>query len=316
MLHLSPQATIEALEFPPLIEALRQMFKSGCEMPVRHHHQMEVPGEPEATMLLMPAWLPGKYAGVKIVNVMPGNSARGLPAVSAEYLLSDARTGEMLAMIDGGELTARRTAAASALASQCLSRPNSKHLVVAGTGRVCANLISAHSAVRPIDKITIWGRSVDKAAALARQVMDELGVDASVANDLESAVRTADIVSAATLSIDPLILGDWLPAGCHVDLVGAFRPDMRESDDEAIRRARVYVDTRAGCTKEGGDIVQPLASGVLQETDIVGDLYDLCHGSGQGRQTVEDITLFKSVGAALEDLAGAILAYETSQSRA
>lgn len=312
MLHLSPQATIEALEFPPLIEALRQMFKSGCEMPVRHHHQMEVPGEPEATMLLMPAWLPGKYAGVKVVNVMPGNADRGLPAVSAEYLLSDARTGEMLAIIDGGELTARRTAAASALAAGYLAREDSRHLVIVGTGRVTANLIAAHAAVHPIERVTIWGRSADKAAVMAAETETRLGLRASATSDLEAAVRTADIVSAATLALDPLIKGAWLPEGCHVDLVGAFRPDMRESDDEAIRRARVFVDTRAGCTKEGGDIVQPLKSGVLAEDGILADLYDLTRGTHMGRAARNEITLFKSVGAALEDLAGAVLAYESS----
>lgn len=316
MLLLSQDETLKALPFLALVDALDAMFKSGCEMPVRHHHDMAVPGEPDATMLLMPAWVPGAFAGVKIVNVMPGNSGRGLPAISAEYLLSDARTGEMLAMINGGELTARRTAAASALAARYLARKDASHLVVAGTGRVALNLVGAHLAVRPITRVTFWGRSLDKARALAAEAAALYGITFEGTSDLEQAVRTADIVSAATLSNDPLILGEWLQPGTHVDLVGAFKPSMRESDDEAVRRASVFVDTREGCTKEGGDISQPLASAVLTPSDIKADLHDLAQGLHKGRVDDEEITLFKSVGAALEDLAGAILAYRTVASAA
>ncbi|MBD8875659.1 ornithine cyclodeaminase family protein [Roseibium polysiphoniae] len=316
MLLLSQEETLKALPFLALVDALDAMFKSGCEMPVRHHHDMAVPGEPDATMLLMPAWVPGAFAGVKIVNVMPGNSGRGLPAISAEYLLSDARTGEMLAMINGGELTARRTAAASALAARYLARKDASHLVVAGTGRVALNLVGAHLAVRPITRVTFWGRSLDKAQALAAEASALYGITVEGTSDLEQAVRAADIVSAATLSKDPLILGEWLQPGTHVDLVGAFKPSMRESDDEAVRRASVFVDTREGCTKEGGDISQPLASGVLRPSDIKADLHDLAQGLHKGRVDDEEITLFKSVGAALEDLAGAILAYRTVASAA
>jgi len=316
MLLLSQEETLKALPFLALVDALDAMFKSGCEMPVRHHHDMAVPGEPDATMLLMPAWVPGAFAGVKIVNVMPGNSGRGLPAISAEYLLSDARTGEMLAMINGGELTARRTAAASALAARYLARKDASHLVVAGTGRVALNLVGAHLAVRPITRVTFWGRSLDKAQALAAEAAALYGITVEGTSDLEQAVRTTDIVSAATLSNDPLILGEWLQPGTHVDLVGAFKPSMRESDDEAVRRASVFVDTREGCTKEGGDISQPLASGVLTPSDIKADLHELVQGLHKGRVDDEEITLFKSVGAALEDLAGAILAYRTVASAA
>ncbi|MBO0344640.1 ornithine cyclodeaminase family protein [Roseibium sp. CAU 1637] len=310
MLQLSQSQTRDALPFDRLIVALDEMFRTGCEMPVRHHHDMEVPGETPATLLLMPAWLPGRYSAVKIVNVVPGNSDRGLPAISAQVLLSSGKTGEMLALIDGGELTARRTAAASALAANYLARQDASHLVIAGTGRVAENLIAAHKAIRPISKVTIWGRSKAKAEAMADRAAQIHGIEVSGTNDLESAVRVADIVSAATLSVEPLIKGAWLQPGVHIDLVGAFKPTMRESDDEAIRMAKVFVDTRAGATKEGGDIVQPIASGVLKVEDIAGDLFELARGQARGRQSENDVTLFKSVGAALEDLAAAVLAYE------
>ncbi|WP_417679820.1 ornithine cyclodeaminase family protein [Roseibium sp.] len=312
MLLLSQKETRDALPFPELIEALAEMFRKGCEMPVRHHHDMKVPDEPDATMLIMPAWVPGEHAGVKIVNVMPGNAAWGEPAISAEYLLSDARTGKMLALIDGGELTARRTAAASALAASYLARDDAEHLLVVGTGRLSSYLIEAHMAVRPIKKVSVWGRSTEKAAGVAAKAAEQLGIDAEAVEDLDDAVSRADIISAATLSNDPLIKGALLKPGAHVDLVGAFKPTMRESDDDAIRRSSVFVDTKDGCTKEGGDIVQPLESGVLKMKDIKADLYDLTRGKHAGRSSDDEITLFKSVGAALEDLAGAILAFQST----
>ncbi|MBA5779409.1 ornithine cyclodeaminase family protein [Stappia sp. F7233] len=315
MLQLDQATTRAMLEWRPLIEALRAMFDDGCEMPVRHHHDVAVPGEADATLLLMPAWVPGRYIGVKLATVVPGNGARGLPAVMATYCLSSGRTGEMLALIDGGELTARRTAAASALAADYLARKDASDLLLIGTGRVVENLIGAHCAVRPIRKVSVWGRDMAKAEALAEAAAREHGVEAEAAGDLGKALETADIVSAATLSEIPLIEGVRLSPGCHVDLVGAFKPSMRESDDEAIRRASVFVDTLAGATREGGDIVQPLQSGVLKMEDIRGDLFSLATGTVPGRVSEDEITLFKSVGAALEDLAGAILAYETAMAR-
>lgn len=310
MLLLSEDQTRNALPYPDLIDALAEMFRSGCTMPTRHHHDFKIPGEPDGTMLLMPAWVPGGYAGVKVVNVVPGNSERNLPAVHGQYLLSDARTGEMLAMIDGGELTARRTAAASALAARYLARSDARHLLVLGTGRLAPNLIAAHMAIRSIEEVTIWGRSQEKTAQFARDLDGQLPIRIQAASSLRDALGLADIVSAATLSTEPLIKGDLLKPGAHVDLVGAFKPTMRESDDDLIERAEIYVDTHDGCLSEGGDIVQPLKSGLITPGDIKADLYELCRGEHPGRQSDATITMFKSVGAALEDLAGATLAYQ------
>lgn len=312
MLMLNADETRAALSFEALIGAIETMFKSGCVMPVRHHHEMEVPGEASGTMLLMPAWVPGAYAGVKILNLIPDNHLRALPTIYGQYLLSSARTGEMLALIEGGELTARRTAATSALASQRLSRTDAEEMLMVGTGRLSLNLMEAHAVTRPLKRFRIWGRDGAKAKALAGAAK-AAGFDAEAVTDLEAAVAHADIVSCATLSSDPLIHGAWLKPGAHLDLVGAFKPSMRECDDEAVRRASVFVDTRAGAMKEGGDIAIPLASGVLSPDDILADLAGLLRGEHPGRRHDDEITLFKSVGAALEDLAGAILAYETVQ---
>ncbi|NEI51319.1 ornithine cyclodeaminase family protein [Rhizobium ruizarguesonis] len=314
MLVLDEEQTRAALPWPELIEAIARMFQSECVMPVRHHHEMEVPDEEGATLLLMPAWVPGRYAGVKTVSVFPGNMRRGLPAIFGTYLLSSGATGEMLAAIDGGELTARRTAAASALAARHLARADAEELLVCGTGRLSLNLMFAHGTTRPIKRYRVWGRNGQAAEKIAAEAR-ALGLNAEAVADAEAAVRTADIISCATLSSEPLISGEWLKPGAHLDLVGAFKPSMRESDDEAIRRASVFVDTRAGAISEAGDIVQPLKSGVLNQGDIRAELAELVSGAHGGRSHDAEITLFKSVGAALEDLAGAILAYETVTGR-
>jgi ornithine cyclodeaminase len=310
MLVLDESQTRAVLSWPALIEAIAAMFSGECVMPVRHHHDVEVPGEDNATLLLMPAWVPGQYAGVKIVSVFPGNAARSLPAIFGTYLLSSAATGQMLAAIDGGELTARRTAATSALAARYLARTDARELLVCGTGRLSLNLMQAHSAVRSFERIRVWGRNGQAAESVAGEARD-LGLPAEAAPDLEAAARDADVISCGTLSSQPLIHGAWLKPGAHLDLVGGFKPSMREADDDAIRRSSVHVDTRAGAMKEAGDIVQPLESGILGSEDIKSELQELVRGTKNGRQSADEITLFKSVGAALEDLAGAILAYET-----
>lgn len=314
MLVLNETETRDALAWTPLIDALSDMFRLGCTMPVRHHHDVEVPGEQGATLLLMPAWQEGRYIGVKLVSVFPGNGARGLPAIYGSYLLSSGRTGELLAILDGGELTARRTAAASALASRHLSRTDASRMLMVGAGRLSANLIEAHCAVRPITNVAIWARNVDQAAQMAERIRLP-GVTVRVARDLEAEARQADILSTATLSTTPLILGDWLKPGAHLDLVGAFKPSMRETDTRAVTRAELFVDTREGALSEGGDLVQPLAEGAITRETVRADLAELVRGSHPGRRDAETITLFKSVGAALEDLAGAILAFETLRNR-
>ncbi len=298
-----------ALDWDSLVERLRRAFRRGAEVPVRHHHEIANPGGPEGTLLLMPAWQAGLHIGIKVVTIFPDNDAQGLPSVMGAYLLLDGKTGAPIALIDGPMLTVKRTAAASALASSYLSRPDCERFLMIGTGSLAPYLIMAHASVRPICNVLIWGRSPDKAARLAKR-LDRPDFRVAATDDLEAAVRGAHVISCATLSKDPLVRGDWLQPGQHLDLVGAFRPDMRESDDTAIRRARVFVDTRDGALAEAGDIVQPIESGVLDPDDVAGDLFDLTRGERAGRRFYDQITLFKSVGTALEDLAAAELAAE------
>ena len=304
--------TAELLPWGAVADALESGFRDGCEMPVRHHHGVEAPaGDPEATLLLMPAWTLGGYLGVKVASVFPGNASRGLGAVQASYILASGETGEPLALIDGLELTLRRTAAASALAARFLARPDARRLLVVGTGNLAPHLAGAHAAVHPDLEIDFWGRRPERARLAARSPLIE-GLATGAASDLKAAVRGADIVSTATLATEPLIFGDWLRAGIHVDLVGGFTPGMREADDEAMRRSTVFVDTRDGALVEAGDLTQPIESGALAPDDVAADLYELCRGEHGGRGTADEITLFKSVGAALEDLFAAILLWERS----
>jgi ornithine cyclodeaminase len=311
MRTIDAAAVETALDDRSLVDALREMFRRGCETPVRHHHTLATAAGPDATLLLMPAWTVGGYLGVKVATVFPGNADQGLPAVMGAYLLASAETGAPVALIDGPMLTLRRTAAASALASGYLSRDDASCLLMVGTGKLAPHLVRAHASLRPIRRAVIWGRSADKAARLAAS-LDGDGPEVRATEDLEAAARSADIISCATLAKDPLIRGDWLKLGAHLDLVGGFTPAMREADDAAVRRATVFVDTRGGALAEAGDIVQPIAGGVLREADIAGDLFELSRGERPGRRANDEITLFKSVGTALEDLAAAILTVERS----
>ena len=218
----------------------------------------------------------------------------------------DATTGVPLAVLDGTELTLRRTAAASALAASYLSRGDSKTLLMVGTGQLAPHMVAAHATSRDIDRVLIWCRREQA----ARKVVENFSVASfsiEPVTDLEAAVREADIISCATLSIEPIIKGEWLQDGQHLDLVGAFKQDMREADGEAVSRAEVFVDTYSGALSEAGDILQAIEEGAMKKSDIVGDLSELARGKRQGRSSGEAITLFKSVGSALEDLAAAEL---------
>jgi len=316
MKMISADDVDRTLTFSGLVEVLRDAFRDGAVQPVRHHHTVERPDGVASTLLLMPAWSDferagsseGGHIGVKIVTVSPDNNAIDKPAVMGLYLLLDGKTGEPLALIDGQRLTQWRTACASALAADYLARQDASRLLMVGAGALCPFLAQAHAAVRPISEIRIWNRTPANAEKAAADLRAK-GLDASVTADLDAAVEWADVISAATISSEPLIRGTRLRPGTHVDLVGAFTPTMRESDDAAISRSRVHVDTRAGATKEAGDIVQALASGALAADGIVADLFELARGEKAGRQSDAEITLFKSVGAALEDLAAGIAVY-------
>lgn len=291
---LDAAETAAALPFPALVTALRAAFAAGAtEVPDRHAHAL--PGG--ATLLLKPAW-DAASLGTKVVTVHPANAGAGLPAVHALYLLQDAATGRPAAVLDGDELTARRTAAVSALAASLLALEGASRMLLCGAGRVGRLVPPAMGAALPgLSRVEVWSPSGTSAAALARELGAQ-GFSASVVGDLEAAARRADILSCATLAREPLLRGAWMRPGQHLDLVGAFTPNMREADAEAIGRAAVFVDSEAALGTCG-----ELPAG----SPVRGTLAALCRGEA-GRESAGEVTLFKSVGTALADLAAASLA--------
>jgi ornithine cyclodeaminase len=282
-----------------------------AQVPRRHAHPL--PGD--ATLLLMPAWRAQRQLGIKLVTVTPSNRERDLPTVHALYVLSDTDTGAPLAIIDGEVLTLRRTAAVSALASRFLSRADSRSLLLVGTGRLAPEMVVAHCQARDIQRVMVWGRSERKAQETIERIKqaglpDHVSVHTELV--LAAACAGADIICCATTSTEPLLRAEWVKPGTHIDLVGGFRPNMREADDALMSTAALFVDTLEGALAEAGDLVQPIHAGLLQATDIRADLSALARASHPGRQSAEQITLFKSVGSALADLAAAGLVQELS----
>jgi len=292
-----------------LVEPLRLAFASSAVSPERGHYDVAA-RDPPRTLLLMPSWRPGGAIGVKIVTVFAENAARGLPTVNAAYLLLSGQTGQALASIDGRALTLIRTAGVSALAAQVLAPQKPKVLLMVGTGALSRYLIEGHLAVRPYESVLIWGRDSEKAASVAR-VLAERGWPVEAAGDLQSAARSADVISCATMAEQPLVKGAWLKSVCHLDLVGSYRPDMREADDDCLRGAFIAVDTLTGL-KESGDLADPLAGGVIAPEGIVtlgGIIAAGTMSPGLGRTPHlggtprPPRTVFKSVGVAHADLA-------------
>ncbi|MBV9738745.1 MAG: ornithine cyclodeaminase family protein [Hyphomicrobiales bacterium] len=310
-----------ALSFPALIEALRRAFAAKLEAPERHHHAVARADE-TATLLLMPAWTGvgerPSYLATKLATVFPGNAARGRPSVYATTILLEGETGEPLAAMDGTRLTLWRTAAASALAASYLARQDASRLLMVGAGALAPFLIRAHGAVRPIREVALWNRNPNRAEETAERMNQERGRDDAplvrVAEDLESAARAADVIACATLSRNPLVKGEWLKEGAHLDLVGAFNLEMREADDAALRRARLFIDSKAALS-EGGDVAVALRDGGISASHVVGDLESLVRGDAKGRSSAREITAFKSIGAAIEDLAAAVTVWEAINGR-
>ena len=307
MLHIAAAQVSKLLPYEALIKEIAAAFRDEVETPNRAHLEVAVPGAAQGNLLIMPAWRCGDMLGIKIATIFPDNATRGLPAVYANYLALDGATGQPLALLDGTELTLRRTAATSAMAADALCRQSTRRLLIVGTGKLVPHLIAAHNAVRKYTDIKVWGRRHEAASDVAEKATQN-GYPTRATADLESAVRQADLISCATLSKQPLVRGDWLQAGQHLDLVGAFRPDMSEADEKAMGMGRLYVDTYAGALSEAGDIIRAIESGHLREQDIIADLSELCGGRRQGRLSDDTITIFKSVGCAVEDWAAAKLA--------
>jgi alanine dehydrogenase len=307
MLQLDANEVAARLARVPLIDALERTFRSQYHAPIRQHYKVGSSAHGDDLLLTMPAWQTGRCIGIKLATVFPGNSRQGQPSVHALYALFSGVDGSLIATLDGTELTRRRTAAASALAARFLARPQASRLLMVGTGALAPHIIDTYTSARPINAVRVWGRNSRRAQAVADGFAGRL-IDIEAIDDLEAGVRWADIISCATLASAPLVRGAWLRPGQHLDLIGSFTPDMREVDDAALARSRIYVDTREGALAESGELIQAMAAGVITGADICADLTALTCGTVSGRNSAEEITLFKSVGCAIEDLAAAELA--------
>lgn len=307
---LNAEQTIAALPYDALIKALSEGFRQTFHAPLRHHHYLKNEAEEDAVLLLMPAWFDETWGGVKMVNVVPGNVERGLAAISSSYILFNRRTGVHELLLDGAELTARRTAAAAALAASKLARPNSHTHLIVGAGRVGSCIPHAYKAVLPIKEILVFNRTYANAQRLVSELEND-GFNARAVTSLEDSVPQSDIISCATLATAPVLLGEWLRPGQHVDLIGSFTPNMREVDDAALSTSSIWVDTQHALV-ESGDLSIPLANGVIDQGDINGSFLSLCTSEATARRSEDEITLFKAVGTAVEDLAAAVLAQKVA----
>lgn len=309
MLNIDAPSTRASLPFDRLVTALKDAFASGCEVPLRHNHTVTATPEEPGTLLLMPAWNSASgYMGVKTVCVYPGNHRRKLPGLYSTYILYRAETGKPLALIDGNEITSRRTAAASALAASFLSREDASSMLVLGAGRVASLLPYAYRTVRQIRRVAVWDIDTDQAHRLVARLCAD-GFDAQVVDRIDADTCAVDIVSAATLSTEPLVRREFLRPGTHLDLIGGFTPAMREADDACFDGTSVFVDTSEAISK-AGDLLSPIANGVISPEDIRSDLAVLSRAGHVGRCSVQEITVFKAVGTALEDLAAAAMCFE------
>ncbi|WP_191576483.1 ornithine cyclodeaminase family protein [Achromobacter insolitus] len=305
---IDTEQTRNALSFDTVIPALRDAFREDATVPARHVHAIQS-GNAHGTSLIMPAWSERGYFGVKIINIFPENTHLGLPGLHATYNLYSATTGVPVAQVDGDIVTVYRTAGAAALGADYLARADARTLLIVGSGRIAGLVAQAMRTVRPIQRVLVWNVRPAGAETLAATLREQ-GFDAQAVTDLQAAVGQADIVSCATLSTEPLIRGAWLRPGTHLDLIGSFKPEMRETDPACFDGTTVYVDTDEAPTKSG-DLLSAFDAGVLTREDIKGNLHQLAKGERPGRRNDQEITVFKAVGSALEDLTLATLVYES-----
>lgn len=304
MRHFDADEVHNLLDYQGLVGALRELFIVGVDVLSRVAYSQPLKDNTHNHWIMLPAWQYDNVYGVKLVSVFPKNSANGLESVQGIYALFDGTNGVPIATIDGAALTLRKTAANSALAASYLAREDASSLLMVGAGALAPHLIEAHCTVRPsIKRVRVWNRTMERAVSVVQAISEKLKIDIEMTTDLEKSVREADIISCATMASAPLVEGAWLAEGAHLDLVGGYQPDMRETDDLAVKRSRVFVDCPS-TIEVCGDVCQPLQSNLITLADI-GDTFQLARGEKPGRQNSKEITLFKSGGGGHEDLGSA-----------
>ena len=299
-------AVAHALPYPALIEALAAGLQQAIESPAR---SVYTPNGDNSAVLIMPAWKAHENMGVKLVSIWPGNSAKGKSAVSAVYVLISCEDGNPIAVLDGTELTLRRTAAAAALAGRILARKNSQTLAILGTGSLSAPLAVAHASVMNFKTILIWGRDVKKAQTVVDTLASQ-GITAQASSDLQATLAQADVVCAASTATAPFIRNDWVKPGTHLGLIGAFTPTMAEAEPTLMPRAQVFADSRDAILQKGGEVLQAIQQSLIAAGDIQAELAEIAAQPQKAWRSSDDaITVFKSVGFAALDLIAAELVF-------
>lgn len=311
MRWLDAEAVLHFGDFRRLVPAIQEMNRLGTDQVERMLLSQPCAGGRSNDWLMLPAWQHDRCFGLKTVSIFPANATKSIPSIQGAYLLFDGQTGEALCGLDGAMLTVRKTAANSAAAADWLARKDAETLCMIGAGALAPHLVEAHCAVRPIRRVLWWNRSraaLDRAIAALAPRLPKVSLVA--ADDLQDAISFADIVSAATMATAPLIKGVWLRSGTHIDLVGSYRPDMREADEDCVTfAARHYVDARFTTIAEAGDLTQPIASGAIDPAAVI-DMGQVARGEKPKRISEDEITWFKSGGGGHEDLATAWSVYQ------
>jgi ornithine cyclodeaminase len=310
MKHFDMKAIQTALPYPLLVDALAQGLQQFAETPARSFFS---PNQDASCVMIMPAWRPHQMMGVKLVSVWPENNAKGESAVSAVYVLISCLDGRPLAVLDGTELTLRRTAAAAALVAKRLARENSETLAVLGTGSLSVPLVQAHTDTMRFKNVLVWGRQFYKAQLVVNQLR-ELGIEVRAMGDLHKTLAMSDVVAVATTATEPFLKAAWVRPGTHISLVGAFTPQMAEAEPGLISKSQLFADCRASVLEKGGEVFQAIEQGLILDSDIIADLAELTAQPDRSwRHDAQAITVFKSVGFALLDLIAAELVIKASR---
>lgn len=310
MKYFDMKAIQTALPYPLLVEALAQGLQQFAQTPARSFFS---PNQDASCVMIMPAWRPHQMMGVKLVSVWPENNAKGESAVSAVYVVISCLDGRPLAVLDGTELTLRRTAAAAALAAKRLARENSETLAVLGTGSLSVPLVQAHTDTMRLKNVLVWGRQFHKTQRVVKQ-LKELGIEVRAMGDLEETLALSDVVAVATTATEPFLKADWVKPGTHISLVGAFTPQMAEAEPVLMARSQLFADCRASVQEKGGEVFQAIKQGLVLDSDIIADLAELTAQSDRNwRHDGQAITVFKSVGFALLDLIAAEVVMKDSR---
>ncbi len=314
---LSEQDVRIVLPMPDLIDAMETALArfSANEVTQPLRTVIEV-GLQKAFVGVMPAFVDDPaMLGTKVVSVFGSNAAVGLPTHLATIVLLDPMTGELLAIMDGRYITEARTAAVSAVSVKRLAREDATRLAIIGSGVQARSHLEAIASVRHLHDVRVWSRSLENRTAFAREMRPRTKATIKIATSAREAVDGADIIVLATASREPVVHGAWIPNGAHVCAVGACRPDQREMDSELVARGRLFVDSRAGALAEAGDIILPLKEGMINERHLAGELGEVVVGKIAGRTSPDGVTIFKSLGMAVEDVAAAHLAYVKAAER-